>query len=1069
MTTTGNPQAAAETLSAAKTEYYSVPGHPGVDPAQVALPDSEIATNDGRSSASVGEHSSPGLGNHYSRTPPSIPDYTLHADDGGRYFLRDALGVRYEIVSGATDGPASHTPEPVGPTHYSAAPGGDEELPDLELDINPDDLSTTQLGQLDAIRGHIGSLNSRMLATTAMVAEHQAATEQMQDTIQILRRDVLSRVDSLRNEVNSQRSRLNRVLDDNLRIVLETGVSNEKVSSILNQMNKNGGAHRVDRPPPVQISDPSIAARVPLPQGLQAAVNATVAPRMTGESLESFERRASAVLRTKEATLSAFPFPPVEGDPPAPPMGPRVAAFVPPPADRYLSVGSALCAHVRYEEPRARAGLQKARMLDEHDRRQRITTPVAMNNTASAYVTGTGREGRDILSEFADDAANSIREIIQSKVGTRIPLPSDDDHDVFVMTFLEKLLGWYRSNNYGGEDLDYYRVILLQNYLEGEAHRWYVTETQQYAKENAGDLPEFADIICAMHRRFVKSSSAQRATRAFNQVKWNAELGPEQLYTDLKDAGQRMVGMPALFVMKSRFMATLPDWVSKELRLHRGLTAEFSDYETLRSHTRQVWEINLAIKEERAESAKYRVQDHASSSTQYPRNSATRGDRGQTSSGQAHSPRDRQATGVQSSSSRDRQATPGSSRDQDANKGSRSSSGRAPEKKSCFACGGTDHFARDKVCPKYSETREHRPRAAAQYVMESYSDEDTDEYSALASEHSDRSGDEDPREAPDLDKLIACAEENDELVRVAAMRNDSSVRYFSMRISEDIKMSDAESLTTESSITYSIEGATTPGSSSRVGSELPFLLGNYNPGPVCAVCQECELVVRQVPATSENGFEDTQTYTVCEHLARIGQPRTPLEEGSTTVGAEVCAPSPELFEGYELNELGDPDFPLGIIINITAPMPVGCLSAQEEIQEFEESRDRAGLRPLTVLEYDANMKWLHKYRAYPEDTETERRLLDEQLSREVLGDPELGSRARAEALLSEVRLAKADEKRIAERGPDIAWALEPEQVIICEQLGDWSLVHEQHLRVMDRHRQAVITRGLTRRTLDWFE
>ncbi|KAJ7665256.1 hypothetical protein DFH06DRAFT_911690, partial [Mycena polygramma] len=104
------------------------------------------------------------------------------------------------------------------------------------------------------------------------------------------------------------------------------------------------------------------------------------------------------------------------------------------------------------------------------------------------------------------------------RVSDPVKYRGQDDHDIFMMDFLEKLLGWMRSNNFGGSDLDNYRVVLLQNYLDGEAHRWYVTETRTYAKENDGELPDFADTICAMHRRFVKSSSAQRATRAFESV-----------------------------------------------------------------------------------------------------------------------------------------------------------------------------------------------------------------------------------------------------------------------------------------------------------------------------------------------------------------------------------------------------------------------------------------------------------------------------------------------------------------------------------------------------------------------
>ncbi|KAJ7471584.1 hypothetical protein B0H11DRAFT_1654513, partial [Mycena galericulata] len=104
------------------------------------------------------------------------------------------------------------------------------------------------------------------------------------------------------------------------------------------------------------------------------------------------------------------------------------------------------------------------------------------------------------------------------KVSDPVKYRGQDDHDFFTVEFLEKLLAWMRSGNYGGEDLDSYRVVLLQNYLEGEAHRWFVSETKAFAKENPGESPEFADVICAMHRRFVKSASAQRATRAFDTV-----------------------------------------------------------------------------------------------------------------------------------------------------------------------------------------------------------------------------------------------------------------------------------------------------------------------------------------------------------------------------------------------------------------------------------------------------------------------------------------------------------------------------------------------------------------------
>ncbi|KAJ6480643.1 hypothetical protein DFH09DRAFT_828631, partial [Mycena vulgaris] len=107
--------------------------------------------------------------------------------------------------------------------------------------------------------------------------------------------------------------------------------------------------------------------------------------------------------------------------------------------------------------------------------------------------------------------------------GTRAPkvynparFKSRDDHEYF-MYFLEKLLAWMRAGCFTGPELDGYRIILLQNYLDEDAHRWYVTEMDNPRISSERPL-EFADVICALHRRYIKSSTAQRATRKFESV-----------------------------------------------------------------------------------------------------------------------------------------------------------------------------------------------------------------------------------------------------------------------------------------------------------------------------------------------------------------------------------------------------------------------------------------------------------------------------------------------------------------------------------------------------------------------
>ncbi|KAJ7281694.1 hypothetical protein C8J57DRAFT_1056801, partial [Mycena rebaudengoi] len=124
-----------------------------------------------------------------------------------------------------------------------------------------------------------------------------------------------------------------------------------------------------------------------------------------------------------------------------------------------------------------------------------------------------------------------IRTTIDHRVGHRIDLPPGvrapkvdnpirfrgaDDHDAF-MVFLERLLAWMKANNCGGADLDYYRVTLLQNYLDEEALKWFVREVDN-PRKTGGLAVEFADVVCMLHRRYVKSSTAQRATREFERV-----------------------------------------------------------------------------------------------------------------------------------------------------------------------------------------------------------------------------------------------------------------------------------------------------------------------------------------------------------------------------------------------------------------------------------------------------------------------------------------------------------------------------------------------------------------------
>ncbi|KAJ7713019.1 hypothetical protein DFH07DRAFT_974827 [Mycena maculata] len=548
-------------------------------------------------------------------------------------------------------------------------------------------------------------------------------------------------------------------------------------------------------------------------------------------------------------------------------------------------------------------------------------------------------------------------------------------------------------------DLDGYRIVLLQGFLDEDALRWFVTEVDNPRLGGYLDL-DFADVMCALHRRYVKSATAQRATREFDTVAWDAEEGPEGLYSALISQGQRMVEMPLNFVLKSRFLKTIPIWVSKEMRLRRGLTVEFSTLESLRSHARQIWETSQGIKAE--EAAEARSSGRVDNTTRSPRDTRVAYTRTE-----AHPAPARNVRAVnlprepQRDSSRIAVALPPHS----------------TGKKACFKCGG-DHFARDPICPKFSEPmppRDKTPRVAAQRVLESYSDEDTDEYVEPDPYPDYSDEDDDHHRAPDLEALLS--ESNEEAVRLNAMSDAqgtprySELRYYSMRIDESegpdmYEESDTEDSVTESSVT------------ARSASPAPF--GNYNPGPICVVCHSCALVSRQVPATPENGLPTDQEYTVCEHLAGIGLVARELLPDITResgVGSDGETP---------LNWLGEPDLPPGVLISIEAP--AYARNPLDAVRDHDAARVRAGHPPLTALEFYMNLQWVQHNRLYTDDEYNEQELRDyeEHIHAEMLQDPEFGSASRALQAIADEEDALRDERLLAARGPGTEFRLDAE-------------------------------------------
>ncbi|KAI0352840.1 hypothetical protein OH77DRAFT_1408264, partial [Trametes cingulata] len=99
----------------------------------------------------------------------------------------------------------------------------------------------------------------------------------------------------------------------------------------------------------------------------------------------------------------------------------------------------------------------------------------------------------------------------QPKIEQPAKYDGSDDHNKFA-TWLDGYLTWLRAYNVCGRETDPLRVQYLRLYLTGKAEEWF---TLCIDNPSLGYCPTFEEAICAMHRRFVHSSSAARATREF--------------------------------------------------------------------------------------------------------------------------------------------------------------------------------------------------------------------------------------------------------------------------------------------------------------------------------------------------------------------------------------------------------------------------------------------------------------------------------------------------------------------------------------------------------------------------
>jgi hypothetical protein len=330
-----------------------------------------------------------------------------------------------------------------------------------------------------------------------------------------------------------------------------------------------------------------------------------------------------------------------------------------------------------------------------------------------------------------------IRKLVKWKVGTYISAPSGSkqpkmgeptkysgnrNHDVFLQ-WLNQFLNWLRSHYHCGDEADYSRLNFLGNYLEGAAADWFAADVDNPDRMSIEPM-KFIDAICSMHRRFVRTATANNAVTQYDKVEYSTSDGVEGFYYKLDKMANRMVERPNDYSFRLRLFEGLPAWIYDTL-LERNILPEFCNLEDIRENARQVEELRLRARgtfkgnpmtaNPTRSSAKTRDVPHTS---QAPNRAPVRPNR---SSNNNRSSLERNA-----GRSQDRQPssfrTGGSaSRPPNASSNRQGPAGDTHAKNSsemeCYSCGERGHIASNPKCKNYKQ-RQNRPRLNAQRLIE---------------------------------------------------------------------------------------------------------------------------------------------------------------------------------------------------------------------------------------------------------------------------------------------------------------------------------------------------------------
>ncbi|KAF8133129.1 hypothetical protein K438DRAFT_1998232 [Mycena galopus ATCC 62051] len=601
----------------------------------------------------------------------------------------------------------------------------------------------------------------------------------------MLRDEVSNRMDALSESVVGTSHKLESALENNLRILRATGATDVRLAELAASIRSS--ARQPVHPTTLPPDHAGPLAQPTDMEEQQPSIDRALPPQCINEPNEDFERHARAALNRQESAAGTF-----QATCPATPSGQGFIRQEPPHLAKHAQFDAMESASTAGVRRTAAAHVRVALMGINQSPSGYLTQPLLANGQSNIFEIFLVMERQLGETMEAPPKAPRMRDP---------PMYKGEDNNESFMVWLGRLATFLQGYSLGGPKYDANHIVYLKSALDSHALEWFVDEVEPVDRDS--DIPyDFESIICAMHWRFVTTATATKATKDFEDMRYDPIRGIEFLVSELRRTAGKMREPPAEFTIRQRFMRLIPSDAHDEL-ISRGMRPEYTELNMLKTNVRVWIESRSMMRGEAARTAPRIVQR-----TGTPRGVPPKAGTARVVS---WAPSHATPTGPALTPLRAAAINPPRSTT------SMSGTARLPvpnAAKTCFSCGLVGHIASDPKCPRFSDSASRAPRPAlrAGRVESSYSvdgdgerdvdpsadegptedeldgtwgsdqydtEELVDRYNYPA-EYNDDQGVEvdDPNEAPDLDTLINDGKALE--IRVGVMR--PVWRYFSMRV-----------------------------------------------------------------------------------------------------------------------------------------------------------------------------------------------------------------------------------------------------------------------------------------------